>query len=120
VLIILKFGNLKLLEPSVPVKACNGIVLPLMVNTLDNFNSTESVYDLNFSKQSMNKSVIWYKTPCVLGDLYQSFRETRLIYQNCTEEEDRILGGIQNIPDWCRLQYSSCGGTNNLLQNAKL
>jgi hypothetical protein len=29
--IVLKSGSLNLLEPSGPVKACNGIVLPLMV-----------------------------------------------------------------------------------------
>jgi hypothetical protein len=31
-----------------------------------------------------------------------------------------LRGGIQNIPDWCRHLYSSCGSTNNLTQQAKL
>jgi len=39
----------------------------------------------------MKKSVIWYTAPCVLGDFYQSFRETRwLSHENSTEEKDRI------------------------------
>jgi hypothetical protein len=61
----------------------------------------------------MNKSVIWYKTPCILGDLYQSFRGTRFSHQNRTEGEERILGGIQNIPDWYRHLYSSFGSAEH-------
>jgi len=30
--IVLKYGNLNLLEPSGPVQACNGIALPLPFN----------------------------------------------------------------------------------------
>jgi hypothetical protein len=31
-----------------------------------------------------------------------------------------IRDGIQNIRDWCRHLYSSCGSIKNLLQQAKL
>jgi hypothetical protein len=31
-----------------------------------------------------------------------------------------IRGSIQNIPDWCRHLYSSCGSTKNLSQKGKL
>jgi hypothetical protein len=31
-----------------------------------------------------------------------------------------IRGGIQNISDWCRLLYSSCGSAKHLLQQTKL
>jgi hypothetical protein len=41
--IVLKSGNLKLLEPSGPVKACNGIALPLPLPiVVRNRNSAES------------------------------------------------------------------------------
>jgi hypothetical protein len=33
--IVLKSGNLNLLEPSGPVQACNGIALPFTVDTLN-------------------------------------------------------------------------------------
>jgi hypothetical protein len=31
-----------------------------------------------------------------------------------------VRGGIQNIPDWCRHLYSSCGSAKHLFQKAKL
>jgi hypothetical protein len=38
--IVLKSGSLNLLEPSGPVKACNGIALPLLLGPLDNPEKT--------------------------------------------------------------------------------
>jgi hypothetical protein len=38
--IVLKSGNLNLLEPSGPVKACNGIALPFTCEQWDNVTSS--------------------------------------------------------------------------------
>jgi hypothetical protein len=37
---------------------------------------------------------------------------------SCTNQG--VRGGIQNIPDWCRHLYSSCGSAKHWSQQAKL
>ena len=48
VLPIMKYGNLKLLEPSGPVQACNGIALPLLTITNAVLKKTKYTVDLIF------------------------------------------------------------------------
>jgi hypothetical protein len=49
--IVLKSGNLNLLEPSGPLKACNGIVLPLSIH------ETNLIYKLRIAKCGFSLSL---------------------------------------------------------------
>jgi hypothetical protein len=51
--IVIESGSLDLLEPSAPVKACNGIALPLRTCTYTNLDSTAYYTPVGWVAQSV-------------------------------------------------------------------
>ena len=70
--LVMKFGNLNFLEPSGPLQACNGTVLPLPLP----FNLSSSKYDPSFQFPFLNIRKIYvdyFLTFHICDDILQNY-----------------------------------------------